>query len=127
MKIRIARHTNNLKLISNFYRNILSLQTLGEFQDHDGYNGIFLGRIDQNWELEFTTSDISADHYFDEDDLLVFYVSKIELNAFQKKIHEYNIPVITPKNPYWNNMGIHIKDPDGYGIIVALETKEPIS
>ncbi|MFN4152491.1 MAG: VOC family protein, partial [Candidatus Sericytochromatia bacterium] len=73
MKFRIARHTNNLEPLINFYTNYLGLELLGRFKNHSSYDGIFLGKKDLDWHLEFTMSDEKANHIFDEDDLLVFY------------------------------------------------------
>jgi len=43
MKFRVARHTDSLENIVTFYTNILGLQVLGDFKDHDNYNGVYLG------------------------------------------------------------------------------------
>lgn len=73
MRFRVARHTNNIDSIINFYRNILGLEILGEFKNHDNYDGVFLGFKNKDWHLEFTVSDEKPIHNFDDDDLLVFY------------------------------------------------------
>ncbi|MBV6646466.1 MAG: VOC family protein [Cyclobacteriaceae bacterium] len=119
MKLRIARHTDNLEKLKAFYADILGLVETGEFQDHDGYDGVFLSRPGQGWELEFTTSNKPAHHEFDQDDLLVFYFNKRELEQLETKIELRGISKVEPKNPYWKENGMMIEDPDGYGIIVA--------
>ena len=68
MVFRVARHTNNLEALSEFYTKVLNLQVLGEFKDHDHYDGIFIGLEAENWHLEFTKPNEIADHKFDEDD-----------------------------------------------------------
>lgn len=121
MKFRIARHTNDLKALSEFYCNVLFFEILGEFHDHDGYDGIFLGKQGMDWHLEFTQSNEPAKHSFDEDDLLVFYPNTIEeQQKLIANIKDLKIPTFQPKNPYWKNNGIMIEDPDGYNIVVAL-------
>jgi catechol-2,3-dioxygenase len=120
MIFRVARHTNNLKRLSHFYIDILELQILGEFVNHDNYNGMFLGLENENWHLEFTESDEPANHTFDEDDLLVFYPSDDnQLNRILSNIKNHNIKIQESKNPYWRVNGIQINDPDGYGIIIS--------
>ncbi|BBI65852.1 hypothetical protein PKHYL_00430 [Psychrobacter sp. KH172YL61] len=47
MKFRYARHTNNLGTLIDFYQNIIGLEKLGGFKDHNGYDGVFLGFPDQ--------------------------------------------------------------------------------
>ncbi|HLO56528.1 MAG TPA: VOC family protein [Saprospiraceae bacterium] len=122
MTFRIARHTTDLLAIEIFYTSIVGLQKLGGFQNHDGYDGIFLGHPHQDWHLEFTSSGDAPDSRFDDDDCLVFYVnSKIELAEIKDNLAKQNIATIEPKNPYWKVNGLMIADPDGYKIIFALK------
>ncbi len=93
---------------------------MGELKDHDGYNGLFLGFPDENWELEFTEDGSDCSHSQNEDDLLVFYPSSLEkFNQIIENCHKNSIEVHQPKNPYWKANGIYIKDPDNFGIIVV--------
>lgn len=120
MELRVARHTNNINKILDFYTKIIGLDLLGEFKNHDNYDGIFLGKKNENWYLEFTTSIEQANHYFDEDDCLVFYVNtKNEYDEIIHRIHQNNISIINSKNPYWNLNGLNIKDPDGFNVIIS--------
>ncbi|MCB9187709.1 MAG: VOC family protein [Flavobacteriales bacterium] len=121
MKLRIARHTDNLDRMIEFYKNILGLDLMGEFKDHDEYSGVFLGKTGMNWELEFTSSPNPAKHDFDEDDLLVFYHNTEDLLKIKSKIIESRIPIKKAKNPYWNQNGLLIHDPDGFGIILTTK------
>lgn len=80
MTLRIARHTANLQKTEVFYTKVIGLQKLGSFQNHSGYDGIFLEYPQQDWHLEYTCSNDAPDNHFDEDDLLVFYInSAIEM------------------------------------------------
>ena len=80
MKFRIARHTTNLESIIAFYCGILDLEILGEFHNHDRYDGVLIGNRDSDWHLEFTVSDEQPDHSPDVDDLLVF-ILKVKPNS----------------------------------------------
>lgn len=121
MKFRYARHTNNLKALTEFYTNVLGLKKLGGFENHSKYNGVFLGLPNTDWHIEFTESDEKAEHNPDEDDLLVFYMnSEEDMNVIRANIEKYNVPVVKSKNPYWQENGIELKDPDGFGVIVTL-------
>ncbi len=120
MKFRFARHTNDLVRLKTFYTNILGFELLGSFENHDNYNGIFIGKSNLDWHLEFTQSNEKANHNFDEDDLLVFYPETIqEYEHLISKIISEDIPFATSKNPYWNENGKMILDPDGYRIIIS--------
>jgi len=120
MELRVVRHTNDISRILDFYTKIIGFDLLGEFKNHDNYDGIFLGKKNENWHLEFTTSIEQANHYFDEDDCLIFYVNtKNEYDEIINRIHQNNISIINSKNPYWNLNGITIKDPDGLNVIIS--------
>ena len=121
MKLRVARHTSQLPEIVSFYKNIIGLQELASFNDHEGYNGVFLGLAGLGWHLEFTTSESVPERTSDEDDFLVFYVdTKAEQNAIRNKCIEAGVPILTAKNPYWNKDGLVISDPDEIKLIIAI-------
>lgn len=120
MTFRFARHTNDLNAIKSFYIRILGFELLGDFENHDTYNGVFLGFPDADWHLEFTASDEKADHHFDEDDILVLYPeSRHRYDSLLEKLTENNITLVTSKNPYWNENGKMFLDPDGYRIVLS--------
>jgi catechol-2,3-dioxygenase len=121
MIFRYARHTNDLNKIEKFYTKIVGLEKIGDFENHNKYDGIFLGLPGSDWHLEFTTSDEKAIHEFDEDDVLVFYLkSQSELESLKNKIYKNSIELQTPKNPYWRENGIMFSDPDGYKIVFSV-------
>ncbi|MBK8723789.1 MAG: hypothetical protein IPL95_16520 [Saprospiraceae bacterium] len=43
MTFRYARHTSDLESIEKFYTEIVGLEKLGGFKNHNHYNGLFLG------------------------------------------------------------------------------------
>jgi catechol 2,3-dioxygenase-like lactoylglutathione lyase family enzyme len=120
MVFRYARHTTDISKLIPFYVNILGLEILGEFRDHQTYNGVFFGKPHLNWHLEFTESPDEAQHHFDEDDLLVFYPeTKEEYQKILQNIEKHQLKILSAKNPYWNENGTLIHDPDGFGIIIS--------
>jgi YycE-like N-terminal domain/YycE-like C-terminal domain len=120
MKFRFARHTNNLENIKSFYIKVLGFELLGSFENHNEYNGIFIGKPNSDWHLEFTQSNEVVEFNFNEDDILVFYPEKIiSYNSILENIQKENISFIETKNPYWNENGKMILDPDGYRIIIS--------
>lgn len=120
MKFRVARHTMDLQKMLFFYVNLVGLEILGSFTGHDDYNGVFIGKKDLDWHLEFTSSSEAPQHHSDEDDLLVFYCSSnAEYDKIQSRLADGNVPPISSKNPYWNVHGSCYKDPDGFRIILV--------
>lgn len=122
MIFRAARHTNDLKTLIDFYTRILGLEILGEFSDHDNYDGVFLGKQNLDWHLEFTKSLTPVNHKFDMDDILVFYPEQIsEYDKILERVNYYGVKRVIPENPYWRNNGVMIKDPDGYCIVISKQ------
>lgn len=120
MKFRFARHTNDLEKIKSFYINVLGFQLLGEFTNHDNYDGIFIGKPNLNWHLEFTKSNEIVHFAFGNEDYLVLYPENIlAYNSIIDKIHNNELELLDSKNPYWNKNGTIILDPDGFGIIIS--------
>ncbi|CAM4239449.1 VOC family protein [Flavobacterium terrigena] len=120
MKFRFARHTNNLEKLKSFYTTVLGLEVLGSFENHATYDGVFLGKQNLNWYLEFTQSDEIVEFNFNEDDILVFYPETlVEYDSLIENINKNRINFTTSKNPYWNQNGKMVLDPDGYRIIIS--------
>ena len=120
MKFRFARHTNDLEKIKFFYTNILGLKLIGNFENHNEYDGVFIGKTNENWHLEFTKSKENITLKFCEEDLLVFYPNtKSEFNQILDNLNAHKINFIEAKNPYWNENVKMILDPDGYRIVIS--------
>jgi len=120
MKFRYARHSDKMDSLLDFYTKILGLKLLGRFENHAGYNGVFLGLPGHDWHIEFTESDEKAVHRPDPDDLMVFYPeSREELEAIVNRAKQAGLQFPKSKNPYWQANGIEIRDPDGYGVILV--------
>lgn len=120
MTFRFARHTNNLEQLKSFYIEILGLELLGGFENHNGYDGVFIGKPNENWHLEFTKSDEIVTFNFGEEDILVFYPNtKLEFELIHDKLLANKIEFIIAKNPYWNENGKMILDPDGYRVVIS--------
>ena len=120
MTFRYARHTNDLIALQKFYIQVLGFELLGRFQDHDGYDGIFLGPRDGSWHLEFTTNGQPVEHRFGPDDALVFYPDTMQAyQSILQAIRVHDLPFVQPPNPYWQINGTAVKDPDGCMVIIS--------
>jgi hypothetical protein len=125
MNFRVARHTTDLQAMVSFYTLIPGMKVLGQFKDHDGYDGVFIGMENIGWHLEFTTSAELPVHQPDEDDLLVFYPDSLEIyDTIRARFAAQKIIEQIPKNPYWELHGSTYADPDGFLIVIALPDKK---
>lgn len=93
---------------------------MGNFQNHNNYDGIFIGKSGLDWHFEFTKSNVEAKHSFDEDDVIVLYPKTIsDYDTLINKLIHNKIETITAANPFWNENGKMIQDPDGYRIVIS--------
>ena len=119
-QIRIARPTDKLELIEQFYCEGLGLTKIGGFKGHRGYNGIMIGLPDSTYHLEFTEHvDGSPCPAPTNDNLLVFYMpDNTQIQAVQSRLANMGYSEIPPENPYWEEKGVTIADPDGWRIVL---------
>lgn len=122
MEFRCARHTQKIESLIYFYTSVLNFEILGKFENHDGYDGVFLGIKGENWHLEFTQNTKKPLSKFDEDDALVFYPKTQEsYDGILENLKKFEVPILQPKNPYWRDKGICFEDCDYYKIIISKE------
>ncbi len=117
--VRIARSTTRLGDIVAFYRDILGLDVLATFEDHAGFDGVMLGRRDHAMHFEFTHergAGIAA--VPSPEDLIVFYLEDADWVATDAARRSAGIPAVRSHNPYWDEHGVTIEDPDGYRIVL---------
>jgi catechol 2,3-dioxygenase-like lactoylglutathione lyase family enzyme len=118
MKLRIARHTDQLDEVVRFYRDRVGLPEVGRFRDHDGYDGVLLGIPGTGAQLEFTTAGghhAPAPH---PESLLILYLdSQGEIDAIARQLAQ--TPVV-PANPYWQRYAQAFVDPDGFQLLLTL-------
>jgi len=118
--LRIARPVTNLERSFMMYSKGLQLHKQGEFTDHQGFNGIMLGRVDLPWHLEFThcpSHPVVPTPTLD--DLLVLYFPLREAweDATENMVSA-GFSVVSAFNPYWDVKGITFIDDDGYRVVL---------
>jgi catechol 2,3-dioxygenase-like lactoylglutathione lyase family enzyme len=112
-----------------FYVEILGLEHLGGFADHDGYDGAFVGMNGADWHLEFTSSASGSPQPTPTDeDLLVLYLSKEELAATAGRLADAGSHALHHDNPYWASVGaVVVRDPDHYLLVLCPEEASIVS
>lgn len=119
-QIRIARPTEQLNKVVDFYKRGLGLPEIGHFNDHEGYSGVMLGMPDKRYHLEFTQhTNGSPCPAPTKDNLLVFYLpSADQRNSIVQRLARMGYQAVEPENPYWKDKGITIEDPDKWRVVL---------
>lgn len=118
--LRIARATDQLEEIMNFYRVGLGFVVIRSFADHDGFDGVMLGHADAQYHLEFTRQHgHTAGHAPTKENLLVFYLPDEDMwkTAVQRMI-DHGYGPVPSHNPYWDVRGKTFEDTDGYRVVL---------
>lgn len=118
--LRVARPTDDLAAVIKFYRDGLGLDVLYAFKDHDGFDGVMLGRKEAAYHLEFTRK---AGHKVGraptEDNLLVFYLPDVgEWERAIARLEKAGYKSVKAFNSYWDKKGKTFEDPDGYRVVL---------
>ncbi|QGI87299.1 hypothetical protein CEK25_002255 [Fusarium fujikuroi] len=109
--LRVARPTNNIDALLPFYVDGLGFKKIGEFRDHDGFDGLMLGHKGAGYHLEFTAKrghDAEKEKFVDaptrQDNLMIFSVP-----SFKEKFDECSYTLEKADwchellaNPYWD-------------------------
>jgi len=118
--LRVARPTDHLDEVLRFYMDGVGLTRLGEFEDHEGFDGVMLGVPGAPYHLEFTRKrGHVAGRAPTADNLLVFYLP--DAPQWQEAVDRMMAAGYAPVasfNPYWDRAGRTFEDPDGYRVVL---------
>lgn len=119
-QIRIARPTLNFDLVKKFYIDGLGFKILGEFVDHEGFDGLMVGHQDYPYHFEFTKQKNSPIKPTPtSEDLIVFYLSQqSDWKSTIDRMNNLNFKCIQSHNPYWDKNGKTFEDADGYRVVI---------
>jgi catechol 2,3-dioxygenase-like lactoylglutathione lyase family enzyme len=119
--MRIARPVGDIAASVYFYVDLVGLQHLGGFDEHDGYNGAFVGLPGADWHLEFTSSSSGSPTPTPTDeDLLVLYLPAEQVGATAMRLTAAGSAAVGHENPYWATVGaIVFRDPDRYLLVLC--------
>lgn len=118
--LRVARPTDHLTEVVQFYRDGLGFEVLYEFNDHDGFDGIMLGHKGAAFHLEFTHKrGHTTGRAPTEDNLLVFYLpDEADWRQAVQRLESRGYKSVKAFNPYWNKQGKTFEDLDGYRVVL---------
>ncbi|MFD9633827.1 VOC family protein [Streptomyces violascens] len=117
--IRIARPSLDLAAAERFWVEGLGLKVVYR-AEADGHDLLMLGWPDADWHLELVRE---AGHPVEprptEEDLLVIYLDEeVPQDLVDRLVEHGGIRVQSP-NPYWNEWGVTVADPDGYRLVLC--------
>lgn len=119
-ELRIARPVTDLQRAVEMYRQGLGLDEIARFENHDGFDGVMLGRAGLGYHFEFTccrTHPVSPSPT--PEDLLVFYLpDPVEWQQACDRMAEAGFVAVRAFNPYWDRRGRTFQDPDGYRVVL---------
>ncbi|MDA9525636.1 glyoxalase [Bradyrhizobium sp. CCBAU 11434] len=118
--LRIARPTNDLDAVIAFYKVGLGLSELYRFEQHEGFDGVMLGRPGESYHLEFTRAHgHDAGRAPSKENLLVFYFPlRSEWEAAVSRMQNRGYCPVQPFNPFWETHGVTFEDCDGYRVVL---------
>ncbi|HEX3364727.1 VOC family protein [Phenylobacterium sp.] len=121
-QLRIARPSDDLDALLPFYRDGLGLNLLLRFENHEGFDGIVLGRKGWPYHFEFThAKGHRVGRAPTQHNLVVLYMPGDERwrQAVEQMRHA-GFPEVPSFNPYWDRQGRTFEDPDGYRVVLQL-------
>jgi catechol 2,3-dioxygenase-like lactoylglutathione lyase family enzyme len=118
--LRVARPTDNLEALLRFYEKGLGFRVLYRFEDHDGFDGVMLGRPGAPYHFEFTKKrGHTAGRAPTADNLLVFYLPDADdWKEAVQRLQGSGFDPVPSFNPYWDRDGVTFEDPDGYRVVL---------
>jgi catechol 2,3-dioxygenase-like lactoylglutathione lyase family enzyme len=118
--LRVARPTDDLDALLSFYQQGLGLKILYRFENHDGFDGVMLGREGAPYHFEFTRAHgHKAGRAPTPDNLIVFYIPDAEAwRAAVQRMQGAGFEPVPAFNPYWDREGVTFEDPDGYRVVL---------
>ena len=118
-QLRIARPTNDLDRTIALYRDGLGFEVLGEFREHEGFDGAMLGRKGSPYHLEFTQeTGVTVGPAPSQEHLLVFYIPEPETwEAACVRAENAGFLPVASHNPFWERKGKTFEDFEGYRVV----------
>lgn len=117
VRVRVAHPSRSLEDAVAFYGGLLSLPVDGPY-DSAPYRLVFIG-LPGGGQLELTEGG-PAPVPATVDDLLVLYVpTAADVAAVRDALVDAGVALERAHNPYWQQMGVTVRDPDGRLVVVA--------
>lgn len=123
--VRVARPSRGLAAAERFYVGGLGLHVLWRTTERvpGEHDLLMIGPLDGAWHFELTHD---PEHPLEPtptvDDLFVFYVGKLPDKELVDRLVAAGGTRVPAHNPYWDEHGVTIADPDGYRLVLCSRT-----
>ncbi|GGS12405.1 glyoxalase/bleomycin resistance protein/dioxygenase [Streptomyces aureoverticillatus] len=121
--IRIARPSRDLAAAERFWVGGLGLDVIYRHEEGGGpgeHALLMVGWPDASWHLELVhESAAPVEPRPTEEDLLVIYVDGEVPEDLVARLEGHGGERVQSPNPYWNEWGVTIEDPDGYRLVLS--------
>ncbi|MGW2550763.1 VOC family protein [Streptomyces sp. NPDC001635] len=121
--IRIARPSKDLAAAERFWVAGFGLSVVYRAQggtEPGEHDLLMVGRPEASWHLELVHE--AAGPVMPrptEEDLLVVYLDEPVPEELVARLEEHGGKRVLSPNPYWNEWGVTIEDPDGYRLVLC--------
>ncbi|MEU4998665.1 VOC family protein [Streptomyces sp. NPDC021622] len=121
--IRVARPSRDLAAAERFWAGGLGLDVV--YRANGGsapgeHDLLMLGRPDASWHLELVHEAARpVQPRPTEEDLLVIYLDGPVPDKMVARLEEHGGKRVQSPNPYWNEWGVTVEDPDGYRLVLC--------
>ena len=122
LQVRVSRQSRRLDEVVAFYRDGLDLPEVDRFRDHAGYDGVMLDLPGTGAHLEFTASDHTPPPIPHDESLLVLYLG--DRDTVDSTLRQLAVTPVPSANPYWDEVGVTVVDPDGFRVVLVAGTWE---
>ena len=123
--IRVARPSRDLGAAERFYVDGLGLDVLWRTTEHvrGEHDLLMVGPPGASWHFELTHDpEDPLEPAPTEDDLFVVYLGTPPEESLVERLVATGGTRVPAHNPYWDEHGVTIADPDGYRLVLCSRT-----
>jgi catechol 2,3-dioxygenase-like lactoylglutathione lyase family enzyme len=121
-QLRLARPSRDLSAAERFWVEGLGLSVLFRLDDsaEGGHALLMVGWPGAGWHLELVADPGGETPPAPtEEDLLVLYLDGPVEDGVVRRLLDAGGTRVTARNPYWDEWGVTIADPDGYRLVLC--------
>jgi catechol 2,3-dioxygenase-like lactoylglutathione lyase family enzyme len=116
--LRFVRSSRNYEATVEFYRDLVGLEVIDEFQDSYGEDGTIFGLPGWPTHLEVVRSRDNTDPTYTFDDIVFYLPDETAVQEATRLLRANGVKAVDPQHPYWDDWGgTTFLDPDGRKVV----------